>query len=71
MIWAIFAALSLLAVAFLALSARASKEQVMTEPNSARDILIDQLSEIDRDAERSLISDAEAKAARILSLIHI
>lgn len=65
MIWAIFAALSLLAVAFLALSTRAAKEQVMTEPNSARDILIDQLSEIDRDAERSLISDAEAKAARI------
>lgn len=65
MIWAIFAALSLLAVAFLALSARAAPQQSATEPDSARDILMDQLSEIDRDAARGLISETEANAARV------
>lgn len=65
MIWVIFAALTLLAVMVLALAARAATEDAVDEPDPARVILIDQLAEIDRDAARGIISEAEAKTAQV------
>ena len=64
MIWVVFAGLSLLAVLILALSARTTVDGVVDEPDPARDILIDQLAEIDRDAARGIISEAEAATAK-------
>ena len=64
MIWAIFAGLSLLAVLLLALSARTISDGIVDEPDPVRDILIDQLAEIDRDLGRGIISEAEAATAK-------
>jgi len=65
MIWVIFAALTLLAVSFLALAARTATDDVLDEPDPARVILIDQLAEIDRDVARGIISETEAKTAQV------
>ena len=63
MIWLSFILLSLLALTLMAMPLR-SKEQVNNLPEDTTPaVLLDQLDEVQRDLDRSVISAAEAKAA--------
>lgn len=65
MLWIIFAGLALLAAVFMAMPLR-SRMQVVSDRNEGSvSILADQLREVAADAERGLISEKEARAARV------
>jgi cytochrome c-type biogenesis protein CcmH len=63
MMTAFLVALTLLAVAFVLLPLRGRRDVI--ELDGSKAILIDQLAEVTRDADRGLISKVEAQAARV------
>lgn len=63
MMTAFLVALTLLAVAFVLLPLRGRRDVI--EHDGSKAILIDQLAEVTRDADRGLISKVEAQAARV------
>jgi len=65
MLWIIFASLALVATLFLLLPLRSFGSTVSGRTEGSVSILADQLREVDADAERGLISQDEARAARI------
>ena len=65
MLWIVFASLALLATLFLLLPLRSFGLTISGRTEGSVSILSDQLQEVDADAERSLISPEEARAARI------
>lgn len=64
MIWAIGGALAVISVLVLVLPGLRKREAALGRDESAMEIFKDQLSEVDRDAARGLISGDEATAAR-------
>lgn len=65
MLWIVFGSLALAATLFLLLPLRSFGTQVSDRNEGSLSILADQLREVDADAERGLISQEEARAARI------
>lgn len=65
MLWIIFAGLALIAAAFMVLPLRSRVQDVSDRNEGSVSILADQLREVDADAERDLISLADARAAQI------
>ncbi len=65
MLWIIFSALALMAAVFVMLPLRANTKKTPGREAGSVSILADQLRELDADRERGLISEAEARAARV------
>ncbi len=64
MLWIIFAGLAVLAAIFMALPLRFRVQTVSDRNEGSVSILADQLHEVETDAERGLISEGDARAAR-------
>ena len=65
MLWFLFAGLAVLAVGMILIPLRNARALGTNRKDGASAVLADQMREVDRDAERGLISNDEAEAAKV------